>query len=89
MKHIDRFLLGLSIIALVYLIFFSQIDAQSYAGVSVIYELLWLPVLLLCYGLPILILILLLRKKVRFSPVSMLAMIISIANMVFALFGSR
>jgi len=63
------------------------INVYSFAFVGAIFEILWLPVLLMLFVLPIISLILLIKEKVNFRSLYLYSLLIGIATILFMIFS--
>ena len=63
------------------------INVYRFAFVGAIYEILWLPVLLILFLLPIISLILLIKEKVNVKSLYIYSMLISVTTILFMVFS--
>jgi len=63
------------------------INVYSFAFVGAIFEILWLPVLLMLFVLPIISLILLIKEKVNFRSLYLYSLLIGFATILFMIFS--
>jgi len=64
------------------------INVYSYAFVGALFEILWLPVLLLLFVLPILSVIQLIKEKITIRSLYLYAILISVTTILFMIFST-
>jgi hypothetical protein len=76
----------LSIFTMAYWLSGKILNLKESGIAGVIFEILWLPMILLLIGLPVLSLILLIRDKVNLRSFYLYAFIVSVTNIVLTIF---
>ncbi len=72
-----KFILLLSVLVLVYWVLVTSIDVYEYIVVGAIYEILWLPFLVLLYTLPLLNIVMVVKNKFSLKKIWLYALLIN------------
>jgi len=72
-----KFILLLSVLVLVYWVLVTSIDVYEYIVVGAIYEILWLPFLVLLFTLPILNIVMFVKNKFSLKKIWLYALLIN------------
>lgn len=72
-----KIILVLSFLVLVYWVVANSIDVYQYPAVGAIYEILWLPMLLLFFALPIINLVMWVKNKFSLKKIWLYALLIN------------
>lgn len=72
-----KFILLLSVLVLVYWVLVTSIDVYEYIVVGAIYEILWLPFLVLLYTLPLLNIVMFVKNKFSLKKIWLYALLIN------------
>lgn len=71
----SKIIFGLSLLILIYWILTNEIDVYQYPAIGAIYELLWLPFLVMFFVLPILNSVMVIRNKFSFKKLWLYALL--------------
>ena len=76
----SKIVLALSVVTLLFVMFFKTIDAYKSAAVGAVFEILWLAVVSAVFIIPVMALWVLLKKKFSFKSLYFYALVVSVVT---------